>query len=320
MDLVVESGAAVAGAAKAVSAVATAAEAVQGVAAVAKTAEVVGEVGVATTGVKEVAQVVPDLAASRGVAGLVVEVETSTDVLAGERAIARMTKMPDKMSLSSEGPMPVEPEVEIPEFTPSQEAMVKTRVETDLQKWEQQNPTPDQKAKPDEYKRWCEQREVAEINYITNTKVEITMRDWVGQNPEPDKIREPEKHKQWQSKRDGWEQKISEQIRKEVTKLKENERTNVLVEIKKLSEAYAIRMDIIEAIKALHEKENKTAEDKITLGKLQDRKLSLDAEIRFIEADLKVKAKLSTPVITLTISAALAGTALYKVGQEEGVF
>lgn len=217
---------------------------------------------------------------------------------------------------------PKAPGLDVPEvkLNTEQEVAAKTKTETSLRTWEQENPKPDPSTNPEAYQKWCENREAAEVNYITETKTELVMRDWDSDHPEPaDKT--SGKHKEWEMRRSQFENSQKEKIRLQTERLKMSERELVLVEINRLREAYSARYDINQAIKTLHDKkETLSDEEKVNLGVLQNRKILLTTEIQALEADLKQRSHLSSPAVALMITSALASMSIYKIGQQEHVF
>ncbi len=307
-----------AGVAEAAGTVAAAAtEAAQVAGEAAKTVEVVGKITQGVSEASKVAEAFPNPVAAEEISKMASGAAESTDVLAGRKAIEDLTQLSDNLGIPKEIPVDVLTEQSV-KFTQAQEATTHIKTESALQRWDQENPKPDPKTNPEGYKKWCEDREVAEIDYITEAKTELAMKDWENKNPEPDKTKEPEKHKEWMDKRSKLENSLKERIRKETQNLKANEKAAVITEINRLRELYSVRIDIVEAIKALKRKESPSDEDKITLGKLQDRKSSIDSEINNIETDLKLKQSIAGPLVALIIATALISMQVYKIGQQEG--
>ena len=290
-------------------------EAAQAAGVVAKTAETVGEVAQGVGEAAKVVKVLPNPIAAAEVSKLAVEATESSDVLAGKGAIERLTQLSDNLGASKAETSHINTE-----FTTEQEAAVQVKIESNLQKWEQEHPKPDLKTNPEGYKKWCEDHWEAEIDHIANARTEISMREWDKKNPEPDKIKDPEKHKEWLDKRSKQESSLKEKIKKETKNLKESERAAIIAEINRLRQLYQERVDIIEGINALRRKPKleQTDQDKIDLARFQVRKAEIDAQINVVEADLRAKAG-SSPLYALLVASALASMMVYKAAKEEKV-
>jgi hypothetical protein len=308
----------VAGAASAVSGAteaASVASAIAGAATIPETAAM----GALHTSASLGAEVFANTPAAVSVADLATGALASPDMLAGERAIQALLELPDELGASSAlsgAEALAEPTTNL-STTSEQIAQMKT--ESSLQKWDLENPKPDPKTQPAEYKQWCEKRDVVETDYIIDSKSELAMKEWDEKNPEPNKETDPEKHKAWEEKRAKDGEKLKEQIKEETQKLKQGEKENIIAELNRLRELYMVRMDIVEGIRAMKNKGILTDEQKVTLATFQERKLLLDSEIRLIETDLKQRQALSNPLIGLTIATALIAMSVYKIGQQEGL-
>lgn len=305
------------------TAVAVAAEAGQAGALVAGAAEVAVE-GATPLSLGEVttvaAEMAPNPTAAAEISGLAKGAAESSDVFAGRSALEKVAEMPDGLGAPNEG-LKVEVGSSQAEVTPIQEATVQAKTESSLQKWESENPKPDAATDPEAYKKWCESRDVAEVDYIIEVKTDLLMKDWDKNNPEPNKATDSEKHKEWEKKRADQKEKTSEKIKKETKDSKAKEMAAVLAEINRLRHLYQERVEIIDGINAMRRKSEseKTDQDKIDLAKFQVRKAEIEGQISAIEADLKAKAGKGNPLIALMVTSALASMLVYKAAKEEKV-
>ncbi|QQG44188.1 MAG: hypothetical protein HYW86_05010 [Candidatus Roizmanbacteria bacterium] len=219
----------------------------------------------------------------------------------------------------------VKPEVTIPvpqntEVTSEAQKFIDQKTETSLAKWDEEHHVPDKNRDPEAYKQWCQDRWQAEQDFIVDTKTDLIMQDWDKQNPEPDKAADSKGHEDWTKKREEQKSKLKDEVKKETKKQKESEMAEVMEKINRLKMLYQERMDIIEGIKAVKGKPEKTEQDKIDLAKFQVRKSELDTAIKILETDLKSRAGRAAPLVTLTIMTALMSMMIYKIGQEQGTF
>lgn len=305
------------------TAVAVAAEAGHAGALVAGAAEAAVE-GSTSLGLGEavaaVGEAAPNPIAAAEISSLAKGAAESPDVFAGRNALQKVAEMSDGLGAPNNA-LTAEVGSIRAEVAPIQEATVQARTESSLEKWQSKNPKPDAATDPDGYKKWCESRDVAEVDFITEIKTDLIMQDWDRDNPEPSKDSNPEKHKEWEKKRADQKEKTSEKIKKETKDLKAKEMASILAEINRLRQLYQERVDIIDGINAMRRKSEveKTDQDKIDLAKFQVRKAEIEGQISAIEADLKAKAGKGNPLIALMVSSALASMLVYKAAKEEKV-